>query len=483
MSGPDRARAHDTEVDVCVVGGGPAGSVLATRLSQLGRRVCLVERRPFPRAQLGESLTPGVRPLLASIGAEWVLDADGADRVHTVVRRWGQSDDSRIDPRAEGRVVDRGRFDARLLSHAASLGVQVLQPATVRHHERSGTAGWTLTLDSPVRGALVIGARLLAFATGRGGSGAPRVPVSATLPRTMALHAYWSGPAVPTEPRIESVRDGWCWGVPIPGVGYNALVFVEADALRRGGRGALEELYARMLAQSALVRPAAGSVRLSPILACDATPSRATSCIAADLIRVGDAALALDPLSSSGVQKAIQNALSGAIVANTLLQHPERAAVAMASYERQVETTAGRHARWSAGHYASVAAGGDMGRFWVARSSDAMPDRATPVVDARLTPATPLTLSPLASICRTGCYGTEFVAERRALEHPSLESPVAFVGGHDVVALLEALPLAPTADALVQQWPLPVHEGRAVARWLVQHGILVAQAAPTGGVA
>ncbi|MFP2928180.1 FAD-dependent oxidoreductase, partial [Pyxidicoccus sp. 3LG] len=50
--------------EVCVVGGGPAGAALALRLARLGHEVCLVERQAFPRPHLGESLAPGVWPLL-----------------------------------------------------------------------------------------------------------------------------------------------------------------------------------------------------------------------------------------------------------------------------------------------------------------------------------------------------------------------------------------------------------------------------------
>ena len=223
-----RSRPIGADVDVCVVGGGPAGAVFAIRMAQLGRRVCLVERRPFPRLQLGESLTPGVRPLLASIGAAWALDAAGAVPVQTVMRHWGASETARTDPRAAGCVIDRSRLDALLLAHARSQGVQVLQPASLRQQTHRDSGGWSLAVESAQGGTRHIASRVLAFATGRSGSGAPRVSVSAALPRTIALHAYWSGASLPREPRIESVQDGWCWGVPIPGVGYNALVFVDA---------------------------------------------------------------------------------------------------------------------------------------------------------------------------------------------------------------------------------------------------------------
>src|SRR5213078_2098769 len=47
-----------SEVDVAVIGGGPAGSTVSTLLAQQGVRVRLFERERFPRFHIGESLIP-----------------------------------------------------------------------------------------------------------------------------------------------------------------------------------------------------------------------------------------------------------------------------------------------------------------------------------------------------------------------------------------------------------------------------------------
>ena len=151
--------------DICIIGGGPAGSVLAARLAQLGHEVCLVERAAFPRRHLGESLSSGVVPLLATVGAHTAVASAGFTPVRTVTVKWDQGLQTRDDPAAQGLLVDRGHFDRLLLEHARAVGVRVFQPARVS--EKSLHAdGWKLRIDEDGR-VHKIRAAFLADATGR----------------------------------------------------------------------------------------------------------------------------------------------------------------------------------------------------------------------------------------------------------------------------------------------------------------------------
>src|SRR5258708_5588182 len=52
------ANSKSGEVDVVVIGGGPAGATTSTLIAQAGYKVRLFERARFPRFHIGESLIP-----------------------------------------------------------------------------------------------------------------------------------------------------------------------------------------------------------------------------------------------------------------------------------------------------------------------------------------------------------------------------------------------------------------------------------------
>src|SRR6185295_16051774 len=62
------------ELDVIIVGGGPAGSTAASLLARAGVKVLVLEKETFPRFHIGESLLPRSVPLLRRLG----MDMSGA---------------------------------------------------------------------------------------------------------------------------------------------------------------------------------------------------------------------------------------------------------------------------------------------------------------------------------------------------------------------------------------------------------------------
>jgi flavin-dependent dehydrogenase len=461
---------------VFVMGGGPAGSVFACRMAELGHEVTLAERQRFPRRQLGESLSPGVLRLLDTIGVRGAVEAAGFLPVRSVLVQWDGPARVREDPKEEGLLVDRGGFDRLLLDHARARGVRVLQPCRVSRAD-ADAQGWSLSLDRDGR-METERADFLCHAGGRAGgrAGGGKAGRRMTGCRTVALYAYWQGRRLPSRPRIEAGQDAWYWGVPLPGGLYNTLVFTGLAELRRMGRAPLEERFTRLIAGSGLMEGCVDVRKVAPVAAIDATPYLDETCVTATSIRIGDAALALDPVSSSGVQRAIQGALAAAVTANTLLRKPEQSAFAIDFYRTSLREASQRHGRWAAQYHGQVAQLRGA-RFWRDRSGSAVsgPPRPIRPADEDSLRTRHVRPSPQLEFAAAPCIEGDFVSRKMAIRHPGLEGPVIFLAGCDLPALLKDLPAGMTPLEIAHFWSdrVPLQTGMQILVWLVNNGILI----------
>ncbi len=123
--------------DVLVIGGGPAGCTAAALLAKAGHDVLLVEAAAQPRIHLGESLLPGIVPILEEMGALSEVESAGfSKKTGTTHWQWGRtpawdlwfSDTDQFD---HAWLVERARFDEILFRCAERAG------AAVREHTRA----------------------------------------------------------------------------------------------------------------------------------------------------------------------------------------------------------------------------------------------------------------------------------------------------------------------------------------------------------
>src|SRR5579859_5111121 len=130
------------EADVVVVGGGPAGSVLASLVAMQGHRVVLLEKEKFPRYQIGESLLPStIHGVCRLIGVTDELAEAGFTVKRGGTLRWGANPELwtfsfSVSEKLAGATsyayqVERSRFDKILLDNARRLGVDVREECTV----------------------------------------------------------------------------------------------------------------------------------------------------------------------------------------------------------------------------------------------------------------------------------------------------------------------------------------------------------------
>ena len=321
--------------DVCVIGGGPAGASLALQLAKLGRSVVVIEKVSFPRRHVGESLTGGILPLLQVLGVlPRIESAQFLKAARSTVFWAGQLKSKETHG---GYQVDRGVFDEILLREARSAGARVMQPARVLNIRRE--ADWLIDLQGGVR----LQARFVAVAGGRSQIlGGKKIPFGS---RTIAMYAYWSGvDPEGGETLVEAGSAQWYWGAPLPEGIFNATVFVDTA-------NAKKEQYLNLIHRSKLLSPRLREGACGEVCACDATSFLDEKIVTPDSIKVGDAALTIDPLSSQGVQTAIGTAIHGAIVINTILDRPGETETAMDFYRRRVVDSAQFHAHTAAQQY------------------------------------------------------------------------------------------------------------------------------------
>ena len=461
----------DLETEICVIGGGPAGSTIARQLACLGHAVCLVERSVFPRPHVGESLAPGIVPLLEVLHLREQIEQAGFLRPDRAIVRWSDDTDAlKSQAGAPGFQVDRGIFDQLLMTAAQKAGVHVIQPALV-HRPWNTAMGWRIPIC--FRNIQChINARFLVDATGR--RAVNHSKKRRYTPPTIAVYAYWRTPLLRgAETRVEAGRDAWFWGAPLPDGTFNATVFVDPDHLRHLTVAGLEAAYRALLAESTLLRGCLEGELVSGVFACDAAGYVDEEPITENSIKVGESSFSIDPLASQGVQAAMMSGYQGSIVIHTMVTYPERSAVAMTFYRNRQSETVMRHRVFSAQAYAERHTYSDR-LFWQRRKAP-MSAPIAPQSFAQLTPETRVVLSNAIRVVEIPCIQDDFITLAPALTHPILEYPVAHLDNFAVVPLITTLTKSKTVEEIMCKWfpQLTFQQSVRVIHWLWEHGVLV----------
>jgi flavin-dependent dehydrogenase len=330
--------------DCLIVGGGPAGAVLAGKLAQSGHAVVVADDGRDRRAVPEESLLP---VSLRTLGQLDVLEAVAAAAVGDPLRHgaiWGSDALAFQEQGGPGWRVRRGVLDRQLRSWAVQQGAVVAAGHTVTVLPAGGTGDAVLTAaDGTVR---ALRAAVIAIAAGRTISGALlAVQQHSERAATAAFCLVGDGAAADREHAVvEGVERGWTWGQPLADGKVSVAAFVDVDDLRAHG---IDAVLAAVL--GACRGPAArlrdGKLRH----AVRATPVLRT---AADVLLLGDAASTIDPLASQGVEKALASADAAAAALRTVLQQPALRAAAFAEQARWEAGLWLAHAAMAADYYA-----------------------------------------------------------------------------------------------------------------------------------
>ena len=281
--------------DIVILGAGPAGATAALLAAGQGLSTLLVDSGQAPAGRI-ESLPPMGRALARDLGLRTALDAAFLGRVATITHG-GTS--RHPDPQEAPDLLDRAALHAALRNLARQDGAHVL----------TGRARLTLGPLAVALNGQTLYPRLVIDARGRAAlSGTAPCPLAALPFRT-------TDPAPPSEPQMRiTPHDGsWSWQATLPSGRSEGALFLHPDHL-----AGLSAAQRRALLLAHLALPTETLHIGTP---CPAALHAAPAATAQGLIlRVGDAALARDPVSSHGLVHAFRSAAHAVAAAATILQ-------------------------------------------------------------------------------------------------------------------------------------------------------------------
>lgn len=303
--------------DVIVLGAGPAGCAAAISCAQRGLRVALLETSPFPRHRPGETLHPGVEPLLHQLG---VTALQGLRHTGHWVHWHGPPRFQAFNAGEwQGFQISRTVLDGQLLEAADAAGVHILHPRRIDHVLVRQNRVQGVSADSTVcKGSYVVDA------TGRHGwlQRQLHIPWLRFSPRLIARYGYCHDNRLhDDELGLFAHAHGWHWLARISRscLHWTHLHFVEDT--RCGARP-------RVLDQCAAI----GLVR-----GADVSWRRCLRTAGPGYFLVGDAAATLDPCASHGVIKALISGMQAASAIVDCLSWPAGEATVQAAYQRWLQ--------------------------------------------------------------------------------------------------------------------------------------------------
>lgn len=302
--------------DVIVIGGGPGGSNLATHLAQAGIETAIFERENYPRFHIGESLLPASMPLLKETGFFNVLDSG------KYIRKYGAQF---IDYETEAEIrfgfedgfnpdipfafeVQRADFDKDMLDYAEKCGAIRHQPERVTGAEflddrvivktNKGEYGARFVLDSTGRDAL-LGKRL---STRQANKDLNNVAIFAHYDDVKRFPAQYEGDIT-----IGLLPNrSWTWIIPFKG-NRTSVGVVCSSSQFQGRDDILSFMEERLTASIRVQDKMKNALRCSEAQMIGNYSHKTDKFFGQRWMLVGDSAVFLDPIFSTGVHVALKS--------------------------------------------------------------------------------------------------------------------------------------------------------------------------------
>ncbi len=285
-------------LDVLIIGSGPSGTSTAIHCAQAGLKVAILERQEFPRHRPGETLHPGIEPLLEQLGVGDRVRAANYLRHEGNWVEWGNEQNfvpfgSDADGTWLGFQAWRANFDAILLERVRELGVQIMQPCrAISLLQDQGKIIGVKTSEGELQASFVVDATGSFHWLTR----QLNLEIQKRSPPLIAYYGYVEGycPKRDDIPAIVADQQGWTWTARVrPHLYQWTRLPLDGKQLDRDW---CPKEFSGLAPQ--------GKIRKE-----DVTWRAISQPSGNGYFAVGDAAFVLDPASSHGVLKAIMSGI------------------------------------------------------------------------------------------------------------------------------------------------------------------------------
>ena len=333
----NKEQNETANLDSLIIGGGPAGASAAAILAEFGHTVLVLERDPFPRYHIGESLLPFTYQPLERLGLIPKMRESAFQKKYSVqfVSPSGRASEPFYffnrydrDTVAQTWQVLRSEFDVMLLNHAREKGAKVTHDICVTElvWEERRVVGVRARKKSGE--IMEFRAPITLDCTGKESFAAVRNGWRMKDPflNKIAVWTYYKGSKRETgvdegQTTVAMIPEkGWFWHIPMHNDLVSVGVVAEGKYLSRDGIKEPQAMFNRAMEENLWIKDHLSmGQQVGEYFVTNEFSFHSRHCGCEGLLLVGDAFCFLDPVFSSGLMMALKSGVMAGEAVNEAL--------------------------------------------------------------------------------------------------------------------------------------------------------------------